>query len=77
MATGVVLFVKANGYGKFGFLIDDAIRFDDRTSNVYWDRRSFAEGVTDIAKGQRVKFEYDLKSEKPRTKFYSIEPIED
>lgn len=77
MAEGRVLFIKDNERGRFGFLVDDAIGHEDRATDVYFDKRSFAEGVIDVQKGQRVRFEYDPKSEKVRTKFDSMKPLED
>ena len=79
MAEGTVLFTKTTDNGTYGFLIDDAISgHGDRATDVYFDKRSFAAGVTEVVKGQRVRFEYhdnNSHDERPRTKFKSIEPL--
>jgi hypothetical protein len=76
MAIGTVLFKTSNEKGTFGFMIDEAIGYDDRETNVYFDTRSLADRSIEVASGQRYRFEYDDKGEKPRTKFKSMERIQ-
>jgi hypothetical protein len=76
MAIGTVLFKTSNEKGTFGFMIDEAIGYDDRETNVYFDTRSLADRSIEVASGQRYRFEYDDKGDKPRTKFKSMEKIQ-
>jgi hypothetical protein len=76
MANGTVLFYapsKTHADRYFGFLVDDAIGTDDRETNAYFDERAL-HGFSAAFKGMRVRFEYDLESDRPRAK--KVSPIQ-
>jgi hypothetical protein len=64
MPTGTVLLFEDNncrGVKAYGWLLDDAIGFPDRATNVYFTNDSLECDPSVIRKGLRVEFDYCTK----------------